>query len=159
MFFEYLMTQNDEMAKVLVRAKSNILEMNPQNSGEEVLKEIAEKYKGKVIYIDIWGTWCSPCLSAISELEPEKKNYSDDVTFVYLADETSPENTWEEKIKSIEGEHLRLSQIQMQEIMNRFAFNGYPSYIVIGKDGSIAHSGFLHGLDNIKKLLDDETAK
>ncbi len=159
LFFEYLMTQNDEMTKVLARAKSNILEMNPQNSGDEVLKEIAKKHKGKVIYIDIWGTWCSPCLSAITELEPEKKNYSDNVTFVYLADETSPENIWEEKTKSIEGDHIRLSQIQMQEIMSRFAFSGYPSYIVIGKDGTITYSGFLHGLENIKKLLDDEIAK
>ncbi len=158
-FFNYLMTQNNEMAKVLESAKSNILEMNPKNSGEEVLKDIAEKYKGKVIYIDIWATWCMPCLSAISEIQPEKKNYSDDVVFVYLADESSPQNTWEEKIKSIEGEHLRLSQTQMQELMSKFAFNGYPSYIVIGKDGSIAFSGFLHELDGIKKLLDEEIAK
>lgn len=157
--FDYLMAQNDEMAKVVANAKSNILEINPNNSGEQVLKDIAEKYKGKVIYIDIWATWCSPCLNAITELQPEKKNYADDVVFVYLADESSPKKAWEEKIKSIDGEHMRLSQTQMQELMSKFAFNGYPSYIVIAKDGSVAHAGFLHGLDNIKTLLNTEIAK
>ncbi len=124
-----------------------------------MLKDIAEKFKGKVIYIDIWGTWCSPCLSAINEIQPIKKDYSENVAFVYLADETSPKNTWEEKIKSIEGEHMRLSQSQAQDLKNKFALRGYPSYIVIGKDGSIVFSGSLHGLHNIKKLFDEEIAK
>ncbi len=158
-FYEYIVMQNNEMAKVLQRAKSNLLEMKAENSGDEVLRDIAEKYKGKVIYIDIWGTWCSPCLHAISEIQPIKKDYSDNVVFVYLADESSPKKTWEEKIQSIEGEHIRLTQNQMQEIMNRFSFNGYPSYIVIDKDGSISYTGFIHGLDNVKKILDEAIAK
>lgn len=159
MFFDYVMVQNDAMVKVLQRVNSNVLEMKPENSGDEVLKEIAEKHKGKVIYIDIWATWCSPCLNAITEIQPIKKDYADSVAFVYLADQSSPQNTWDEKIKSIEGDHMRLSQEQMQDIMNRFAFNGYPSYIVIGKDGSVTFSGHLHGIENIKKLLDEEIAK
>lgn len=158
-FFDYVMVQNDAMAKVLQRVNSNVLEMEPENSGDEVLKEIAETHKGKVIYIDIWATWCSPCLNAITEIQPVKKDYADSVAFVYLADQSSPKKAWDEKIESIEGDHMRLSQEQMQDIMNRFAFNGYPSYIVIGKDGSIAFSGHLHGLSNIKKILDEEIAK
>ncbi len=154
--YDFIMAQNNEMAKVLERAKLNVLEIDAINSGEAVLKEIAAKYKGKVIYIDIWGTWCSPCLQAISALESAKKNYSDNVKFVYLADETSPENVWDEKIKSIDGEHMRLSQTQMQEIMSKYALSAYPSYIVIGKDGSIAYSGSLHELEDIKKLLNED---
>lgn len=159
MFFDYVMDQNNAMAKTLQATTYNVLETNPENSGEQVLKDIAEKFKGKVIYIDIWGTWCSPCLSAINEIQPIKKDYSENVAFVYLADETSPKNTWEEKIKSIEGEHMRLSQSQAQDLKNKFALRGYPSYIVIGKDGSIVFSGSLHGLHNIKKLFDEEIAK
>ena len=159
MFYDYVMDQNSAMAKVLESAKSNILEMNPENSGDQVLKDLAEKFKGKVIYIDIWGTWCSPCLSAITEIQPVKKDYAENVAFVYLADETSPQKAWEEKIKSIEGEHMRLSQSQAQDIKSKFALSGYPSYIVIGKDGSIAYSGFIHGLDKAKKILDEAIAK
>lgn len=157
--FEYVMDQDKVMAKTLEKAKSNIFETNPENSGDMVLKEIAEKFNGKVIYIDIWGTWCGACLSAINEIQPIKKDYSDNVAFVYLADETSPVKAWEEKIKSIEGEHIRLSQIQAQDIKSKFALSGYPSYIVIGKDGSVVYSGFLHGLENITKILDEEIAK
>ena len=159
MFFEYVMDQNSAMAKVLEGAKSNILEMNPENSGDQVLKDLAEKFKGKVIYIDLWGTWCSPCLNAITEIQPVKKDYADDVAFVYLADETSPQKAWEDKIKSIDGEHMRLSQAQAQDIKSKFALSGYPSYIVIGKDGSVTYSGFIHGLDNVRKILDEAIAK
>ncbi|MDE6562166.1 MAG: TlpA family protein disulfide reductase, partial [Muribaculaceae bacterium] len=159
MFYDYVMDQNSAMAKVLESAKSNILEMNPENSGDQVLKDLAEKFKGKVIYIDIWGTWCSPCLSAITEIQPVKKDYAENVAFVYLADETSPQKAWEEKIKSIEGEHMRLSQAQAQDIKSKFALSGYPSYIVIGKDGSVSYSGFIHGLDNVRKILDEAISK
>ncbi len=50
-------------------------------------------------------------------------------------------------------------QAQAQDIKGKFAVSGYSSYIEIGKDGTIANSGFLHGLENIKKLLDDEIAR
>lgn len=159
LFYDYVMSQNQSMANVLRRSNVNILEMAADTSGDEILKQLAEKHKGKVAYIDIWGTWCSPCLHAITEIEPVKKEYADNVSFVYLADESSPKEAWEEKIQTIEGDHLRLTQTQMRHIMNRFGFNGYPSYIVLGKNGEVAFAGHLYFIDDIKELLDKEIAK
>lgn len=157
--FDHLMAKNAEMDQILNKATFNVLEASPSDDCEKILADIAAKHKGKVLYIDIWAVWCGPCIHAISEIQPAKKDYADKVAFVYLADESSPKDTWSEKIKSIDGDHYRLSQAQMQSVMSRFGFDSYPSYIVIGKNGDISYSGFIHGLDNIKKLLDRETNK
>lgn len=158
-FYDFLVEQNDYMSEILLNSNVNLLNMESKFPGDEVLKDIAETHNGKVIYIDLWATSCAPCIRSMTELEPKKKQYTDKVSFVYLADESSPKETWEEKSKSIEGEHKRLTLHQMGGIQSRFGFSGYPSYIVIGKDGSVSFSGYIGGAEHTQMILDKEIRK
>ena len=36
------------------------------SDGEKILRKLIEPYKGKIILMDIWGTWCGPCKDALS---------------------------------------------------------------------------------------------
>lgn len=157
--FDYLMQRNAEMSKTLQRAKFNVYQLSSDDDCDKILSRIAEKHPGKVLYIDIWATWCGPCIGAINTIQPIKKDYTDRVAFVYLADETSPNDVWEKKIESIEGDHYRLTQSQMQSVKARFGFHSYPSYIVIGADGEVAFSGSIFGNEETKRILDAEINK
>jgi hypothetical protein len=35
--------------------------------GEAILRKILEPYKGRIVYLDIWGTWCGPCKDKLKE--------------------------------------------------------------------------------------------
>ena len=37
------------------------------SDGEKILRKIIEPYKGRIIYVDIWGTWCGPCKRNLKE--------------------------------------------------------------------------------------------
>lgn len=102
--------------------------------GEALLQEIIAAHKGAPIVIDIWATWCGPCTRAMVEMEEIKPKLKEKgVAFVYLTDESSPEGEWQERIATLPGTHYRISGEQMAN----FGIVGYPSFVVVDKDGKI----------------------
>lgn len=150
----FLTEQNDVLRQVLAKTVSNVSQMSPDNDGDKIILNLVEKHKGKMIFIDIWNTWCGACLSAMAVHEQEKGDYTDKVAFVYLADETSPEALWNGRIKSFTGDHYRLPLDQHHSLMQRFNFLGYPSYIIIGSNGDVlSATNHIHSLSELDKWL------
>ena len=36
--------------------------------GQEIFRKLILPYRGRVIYIDVWGTWCGPCREEMEHL-------------------------------------------------------------------------------------------
>ena len=128
---------------------------------EELFNAIITPYRGKVIFVDFWATWCGPCKAAMKMTEPVKKEYADkEVVFLYLAGENSPKGAWEQMIPDIKGEHYRMSEKQWAYMGKKFGVQGVPSYMVIARDGTPTHFqvGF-PGVETMKKWLNEELAK
>ena len=54
------------------------------------------QYPGKVVFVDLWATWCGPCMRGIQAMEPLKKKLAGrDVVFVYLYD-SEGKRVWEQ---------------------------------------------------------------
>ena len=110
--------------------------------GEQILRELIAPWKGKIILIDVWGTWCRPCKDALAhsqELYERMKPY--DIYFLYMANR-SDETSWKNVIMeyNVSGEnvgHLNLP-VEQQEAVERFLkVNKYPSYFLIGREGHL----------------------
>jgi thiol-disulfide isomerase/thioredoxin len=73
--------------------------------------EVIKPFKNKVVYLDVWGTWCGPCKDELKYLPALKSRFKDkDVLFVYLdMDEDSKDANWREFIKTngLTGIHFR----------------------------------------------------
>lgn len=109
-------------------------------TAEELMAHIANQFKGKVIYMDIWGTWCAPCREQMKYSPALKQRLKNkDVVFVYLANR-SPETAWKTAIKQykITGGnvvHFNLPKAQQSMIEKKYLFRGFPTYILIDKAG------------------------
>ena len=105
---------------------------------DKVIDTILAKYKNKVILIDLWATWCQPCLNAMDRFKATKASYLDkDVVFVYVTNTSSPYKLWNEKIKGIGNEHYYLSEPQWVSLMDQFGFDAIPSYLLYDKKGEL----------------------
>ncbi|MES2809997.1 MAG: TlpA disulfide reductase family protein, partial [Bacteroidota bacterium] len=100
---------------------------------------LAKKYPGKAIYIDVYATWCGPCIEEI-KLSPPVHNAMEgkDIVFVNLC-LASEMDKWKTFIKerALDGENFFFNGDASQLFMGNYKLSGYPSYLLINKKGEI----------------------
>ena len=132
------------------------------SDGEKMLRKLIEPYKGKIILMDIWGTWCGPCKDALSHSQEEYERLKEfDLVYLYLANR-SPEETWQNVIKQYEvlGDnvvHYNLPEAQQSAIEKFVKITGYPTFKLIDREGNLldvnADPRDLEGLARLLKQM------
>lgn len=157
---KYLAIMNREMSSDANLMSSK--EVADMSDGEKILRKLIEPYKGKIILIDVWGTWCSPCRQALShskELYNRMAQY--DIVFLYLANHSDDES-WKNVIKeyNVTGEnvvHYNLPDEQQSAVENFLKVNQYPTYRLIDRNGNLldvnADPRDLDAFENLIKAL------
>ncbi|MBQ4082959.1 MAG: TlpA family protein disulfide reductase [Bacteroidaceae bacterium] len=167
----FLKRENDKYLAILnkelryansLRSSDDIAGMN---DGESILRKLLEPMKGKVVIIDVWGTWCGPCKRALSHSQEEYARLANyDVAYLYLANGSSKES-WENVIKQYEvtGEnvyHYNLPDEQQSKVENFLKVSGYPTYRIVDKEGNIldvnADPRDLDALERVVRQLNEE---
>jgi len=123
---------------------------------ENILQTILDKYKGKVVLIDIWATWCGPCRAGHEAMKPWKQELKGkNVQFVYITSPSSPLKTWQEMIKDIDGHHYYLTKEQYDYILDKYESEGIPTYAIYDEEGNQTFKkiGF-SGLDPFKEAIE-----
>jgi len=108
---------------------------------ENFFDTMVSKYPDKVIYVDFWATWCSPCMNEMPHAKKIKKQLADkDVIFVYLGNRCE-EGAWKATIaeRKMEGEHYLLTDEQFAHLTTEFDFRGIPRYILVDRQGQVVN--------------------
>ena len=101
--------------------------------------DIVSQYSGKVVYVDFWASWCTPCISEMKHSKQLNKDYrNSNVVTLYLSTDAG-ENVWKSSINkhNLSGEHYLLNEKIKREIESSFGVVTLPHYMIIDKYGSI----------------------
>ncbi len=97
--------------------------------------------KGKYVYIDVWATWCAPCIKQIPYLQKlEKRYHNKNIVFVSISvDKDRVKETWKRMVNSrgLRGIQLFADKSFDSEFMNAYAVNSIPRFILINPEGKI----------------------
>lgn len=121
--------------------------VSDKTSGKDLLESIMRKYTKKLVLIDIWATWCAPCIEEMpysKKLHDEARRENLPVEFVYLCTSSgSKEERWTRKVVELSqpGTHIFVEDKHIAELFSLFNKSGYPSYLVIRPDGTIDTQG------------------
>jgi thiol-disulfide isomerase/thioredoxin len=105
---------------------------------------VISKLKGKVVYLDVWGTWCGPCKDELRYNAALKQRFAGkDVAYVYLdMDDDMRDADWRQfiKVNGMTGLHLRKNSKNMEQFWEELMPKGqryYPMYFIFDKDGKL----------------------
>lgn len=115
-----------------------IVEVGKEVAADSLLQVITRPYRGKMVLVDMWNTWCGPCMRAMKSLKPLKEELKE-VVYLYIADETSPEGKWKVTIPDIPGIHCRINNEQSTALAKLYEYPGIPTYFVVNREGDISY--------------------
>ena len=94
-------------------------------------------FRGKYVYIDIWATWCVPCMREIPHLrELEKRFEGKNIIFIGLSID-SDKAKWEAKVRSGELSGVQLYLGDKSDFLEAYEVRSIPRFILLDPQGRI----------------------
>ena len=125
----------------------------PDRDGNEVS---LSDFVGSVVYVDVWATWCGPCVYEVPFLiEIEEEYEGQNITFLSVSVDTDVE-AWMNFIDEMgmHGVHVNTGAWKTQ-MMDDYAINGIPRFMIFDAEGKVVNLNAARPSSNeIRSILD-----
>jgi peroxiredoxin len=93
--------------------------------------------RGKVVFLNIWATWCAPCREEMPSIESLYNDFKANKDFVVLAVSQDTDGTVVRPF--VQQNHLQFKVLldPRNEVGEHYDVNGIPETFIIGRDGRI----------------------
>jgi len=106
----------------------------PNVSGDEVS---LSSFMGRLVYVDVWATWCGPCKAQIPSLQSLEHDYSGkDIVFLSVSVDRVKED-WLEMVKDKKLGGVQLWADGWSQITKYYAIFGIPRFMLFSADGKV----------------------
>jgi thiol-disulfide isomerase/thioredoxin len=96
------------------------------------------QYRGKVVLLNLWATWCPPCLSEIPELNRLHTTYADEgLVVISVSDEPVDELRAFERNLRLETVSMFVSPTDELPDLVKAGFEIRPTSYIIDRDGTV----------------------
>ena len=93
-------------------------------------------FKGKIVYIDLWASWCAPCCKEVPYLQKLEKEYEGkNIVFLSIRLDSN-KKAWFKKMQELKmhGNQLHLSDSGYDKILN---VSGIPYFVIYDAEGKL----------------------
>jgi thiol-disulfide isomerase/thioredoxin len=107
----------------------------PDSSGRMISMK---DFKGKVVFIDVWATWCGPCREQFPYLKVIEEEYKDNKDIVFLGisiDQAKDRQKWLNVIKKENLHGVQLLDDIGKSFARKYEISGIPRFLLISKEG------------------------
>ncbi|NDV68061.1 TlpA disulfide reductase family protein [Dysgonomonas sp. 25] len=120
---------------------SKDMQLYDMNMQQVDFANLMNTYKGKVVYIDVWASWCSPCLAAMPSAKEIREKYKNkDVVFLYLA-YNDQEKAWKKKAEenslNVDNAKSYLIASPNAQWVKDMNLKSIPRYMIYDKNGKL----------------------
>ncbi len=122
---------------------STELAMERHDGTTVLLGDVLAGLRGRVVYVDVWASWCAPCRAAM----PASRALQDElagepVAFVYVSfdDERSDWQTAsaDERLAALPHSYRAINRYASR-MVDDLSLHTLPRYLIYGKDGALVH--------------------
>ncbi|PHN00537.1 TlpA family protein disulfide reductase [Flavilitoribacter nigricans] len=132
----------------IYQTKLSGIHFYPETALKEGILSVVEqeRYRGRVLFLDIWGTWCGPCRDEFPHMQKVKDELQDaEITYLYFSDEKTeaPEAHWMKTVKfyNLKGDHYLVKKdliFQFLKDIDQYKpMFSYPTYMIVNRRGEI----------------------
>ncbi len=100
----------------------------------------AATYKGKVVVVDFWGSWCPPCRAAMPGVQKLHEKYKDKGVVVVGFNSERQKNANPEKFMKEHGYTYGLV-LNAEKVAPKFKVPGWPTFYVFSAEGKVLWGG------------------
>lgn len=162
--FEKLKEKSDKVSQE-EKSKKIIEQFGTKTPADFALKNMEGKevklsdYKGKVVILDFWATWCGPCKASFPKMQELVTKYQGkDVTFLFV-------NTFENKTEDVVLKNVtdyitekkysfNVVFDSKNEVATNYKVQGIPTRVLIAKNGDIVFTD--HSNNSLGELIEEQ---
>ena len=123
------------------------------------------EYKGKVLFVDIWGTWCAPCIAEFPHLRAIQEHFKDNPDVMIMSLSCDIERKPERWLPFLQqrGDEITWHQFMLTKEGNKvtsevYYIFGIPHFMLIDKEGNFVsydgpHPSLADPIKEIEKVL------
>lgn len=115
--------------------------------------------KGNLVYIDVWATWCGPCIREIPALKQLESDYQGkNIRIVSMSiDPKEDFDKWQKMVKEkdLKGIQIFADNAWKSDFVQEYGIKGIPRFILVDQNGNILNADAPRPSDpQIRTLLD-----